>query len=462
MKMLTGLISRIFASAGQGGGHSLRLRVQAGSVMTLGGFGIAQALRLVSNLILTRLLVPEAFGLMAVAVSINIWAVMLTDIGVASSVIRSKNSEDPDFIRTAWTVQLLRNLVVWGIILASALGIHVLAAGRVFDAASIYADPLLPWVMAAAGVQLLIGGLSSINRAMAQRRLAMSRVIALEIGAQLFAMLVTIGFAFAGFGVWALIIGMLSNTAVSSIASHVIFPGPPMRFRLKRDYFWEIFNFGKWLIIASFFGFIVNRGDQILFGGFMNSDRFSLYAIATIWVTAASTVTQTITQRILFPAFSELVRERPQNLTQAYKKTRLVIEAVSIFMAYGAFFLAEPVFSILYTDEYADVGYYVKLLSPFLLLTPFKLISTIVLAGGDSRNFTGVTVLAGIVVLTLTPLMFSLFGEKSAIVVFALAEAAALPIIWRIGSKWIRIDPLVEARMLGAIALLAVLIFTIG
>ena len=83
---------------------SLRTRILSGGGAVMGGFGAAQVLRLISNLILTRLLMPEAFGLMAVAISVNIWAVMLTDIGIGSSVIRSPNSEKPEFLRTAWTV----------------------------------------------------------------------------------------------------------------------------------------------------------------------------------------------------------------------------------------------------------------------------------------------------------------------------------------------------------------------
>ncbi len=439
----------------------MRARVEKGSVFTLGGFGVSQSLRLVSNLILTRLVVPEAFGLMAVAVSINIWAIMLTDIGIGSSVIRSKNSNDPAFVQTAWTMKIARNLLVWLLIMVAALLVWLLARARAFAPESIYANPMLPFVMAGAGAQLLIGAFSSINQALAQRRLALSRVVMLEIGSQLAAMMVTIGFAAAGFGVWALVIGMLANASVNTLASHLVFPGPPMRFRLRQEYVSEIFNFGKWLVIASFFGFLVNRGDQVLFGGFMSGERFSYYAIAGIWITAASTVMQTLVGRILFPAFSEVIRERPGNLTMVYRKARAVIDIVSVGLAFGAFFLSEPVFAILYPDNFSRVGYYVKLLSPFLLLTPFRLINTVVLAGGDSRSFTAVTVLAGATMLVLTPVCFSLFGEKAAIVAFALIEAVSLPIIWRIGSKWVKIDPLVEMRMLAAIAALLFLIFTI-
>lgn len=462
MNQLTNLVSGLAARVGLRADSSLRGRVRTGSIFTLGGFGVGQVLRLLSNLILTRLVMPEAFGLMAVAVSINIWAIMLTDIGIGAGVIRSKNSDDPDFLRTAWTLQILRNFIVWGIILLAAAGVVALRSAGVFGAESIYSNPLLPWVMSATGAQLAISAFSSANQMMAQRKLAMGKVVALEVSVQLFAMLATIGFAAAGYGVWALVIGMLSSAAVNTVASHFVFAGPKMKIAMKREYFSEIFHFGKWLIIASFFGFFVNRGDQIVFGGYMPAERFSLYVIATIWIMAASTVMQTLINRIFYPAFSEIIRERPQALTPAYRKARAIIDTASIAMAYGAFFLSGPVFGLIYPDAYEGVGYFMKLLSPFLLLTPFRLINTTILAAGDSKQFTAVTVLAGVSMLILTPLAFHFLGEKAAVVVFSVIEIVSLPIIWTLGAARLKLDSLVEGRALFALVLLIFLIFAIG
>ncbi|MBL4620729.1 MAG: oligosaccharide flippase family protein [Marinicaulis sp.] len=462
MKLLTSMGSPKIPQAEGGSVLSLRRRVQAGGAFMLGGFGVAQILRLLSSLILTRLLVPEAFGLMAVAVSINIWAIMLTDIGISTSVIRSHNSDDPEFSHTAWVMQIARNVLVWLIIMVAAGGVYLLAMAGNFRADSIFADPLLPWIMTAAGMQLVITAFSSINQVIAQRKLAMSRVGGLEIATQLFTMAVTISFAVLGYGVWALVIGMLSGAVVNTIASHFIFAGPVMRFHFKREYALEIFHFGKWLIIASFFGFLVNRGDQLLFGGLMGADQFGLYAVASIWIVAAAAVMQTIIGRIFFPAFSEIFRDRPHDLTKAYRQTRLLVDGASIAIAYGLFFFSEFAFAIIYPDSYSGVGHYVKLLSPFILLMPFRLINQVVLAAGDSRSFTGVTVLAGSAMLVLTPGAYYLFGEKAAIVCFATIEAVALPLIWRIGSRYLTIEPATEIRALSALILLLALILWVG
>ena len=50
------------------------------------GYAASQAIRLFSNLILTRILFPEAFGLMALITVFLVGLNMLSDIGVSPSI----------------------------------------------------------------------------------------------------------------------------------------------------------------------------------------------------------------------------------------------------------------------------------------------------------------------------------------------------------------------------------------
>lgn len=462
MKSLTGIFAAITGGGESAGGGSLSSRVRTGGFFALSGFGLSQMIRLFSNLVLTRLVVPEDFGLMAVAISIYLWVVMLTDIGTRASVVRSKHSDDPEYIRTVWCIQILRNCLVCLVIVIAAGIVSLLASGGVFRPDSTYADARLPWVMAAVSAQLLITAATSANASLAFRKIHMGRIVGLELVIQVFMTCVTISFAYMGFGVWSLVIGMLAGAFVNTIASHFVFEGPAMRFRFKREYALEILHFGKWLVVASTFGFLATRGDQVLFGGFMESNSFGQYAVATMWLVAGATVVDMIISRIVYPAFSEILRDRPHDLTSAYRKIRLLIDGLTVALAYGVFFLAETVFSVIYPENFAESGYYIKLLSPFFLIMPFRLINTAVLAAGKSRDYTGVTILNGAAMLVLVPTIFHLFGEKAAIVTFACIELVAAPIIWRFGRRHITLDPLTEGRTLAALAVLLILIFSIG
>src|ERR1700709_2543623 len=98
---------------------TLKARVFRSGSWTLAGYGYSQVLRFGSNLILTRLLFPQAFGLMMIVQSISVGITMVTDLGASQSIIRSARGDEPGFVNTAWTVQILQGLLV-GILLAVA------------------------------------------------------------------------------------------------------------------------------------------------------------------------------------------------------------------------------------------------------------------------------------------------------------------------------------------------------
>src|SRR6056297_894581 len=112
-------------------GNALRARAIRSTALTVFKFGGANFLRLGSNLILTRILFPEAFGLMALVAVFLTGLKMFSDFGLNASIIRSARGDDPIFLQTAWTVQILRGIMLWLI--------SVMLAGPV---AAFYEEPL--------------------------------------------------------------------------------------------------------------------------------------------------------------------------------------------------------------------------------------------------------------------------------------------------------------------------------
>ena len=94
-------------------GPSMATRAIHGSLWTAVRFGAEYGLRMISSLILTRLLVPEAFGLMALISVLMTGLAMFSDMGISSSVVQSKRGDDPAYLNTAWTLQVIRGFVLW-------------------------------------------------------------------------------------------------------------------------------------------------------------------------------------------------------------------------------------------------------------------------------------------------------------------------------------------------------------
>ena len=93
--------------------RTLGARALRSSFLAVGSYGAQQALRLASNLILTRLLFPEAFGMMALVFMVIQGLNMFSDAGVSPAIMQSKRGDDPRFLNTAWTLKVGRGVILW-------------------------------------------------------------------------------------------------------------------------------------------------------------------------------------------------------------------------------------------------------------------------------------------------------------------------------------------------------------
>ena len=76
------------------------------------GYGAVQILRLISNVVLARLLAPPIFGLMAVVNTVRTGVELLSDVGILQNIVSNPKGDDPSFYNTAWTIQALRGIVL--------------------------------------------------------------------------------------------------------------------------------------------------------------------------------------------------------------------------------------------------------------------------------------------------------------------------------------------------------------
>src|SRR5262245_23612870 len=116
------LRTELLAAAELGGPDAAVKSAAVGSaVWTVLGFGAMQLLRFGFNLALTRLIAPQVFGVMAI-VNLCVQALhMFSDLGIRQCVIHHARGDEADFLNTAWTLQILRGLLLWALAAAVAL-----------------------------------------------------------------------------------------------------------------------------------------------------------------------------------------------------------------------------------------------------------------------------------------------------------------------------------------------------
>ncbi len=310
------------------------------SMWTAGGFIATQFLRLLSNLILTRLVQPEAFGLLAIVTVVIVGVEMMTDLGINTSIVQNRRGDDREFVDTAYTLKILRGGLMAAVV-----------AGLALPLANFYKQPELAYLLPTVAILVVISGLGSNALAVAARRLWLGRATMIAIAAQLASTVVASVCALVWPNVWSLIAGYAASTLSLTILSHLVFPGFTSRLAWNRKAAWEIIGFGKWMFLTSILVFAAGQADRLVLAKLVPLGELGLYSIAFMWTQLPLMAAQTWFGRMIFPMASEEFRSMDPSYRRLKRYRRQFLIAVVVVMVILSIAF-DTVFHVLYTSEY--------------------------------------------------------------------------------------------------------------
>jgi O-antigen/teichoic acid export membrane protein len=356
---------------------SLKTLAVRGSIWSMAGFGTAQALRLAGNLILTRLLFPEAFGVMALVEMVMHGIQMFSNMGLGAFVIRDPRGEEPNFINTAWTLQVIRGCGLW-----------LVACIAAYPMAIIYQEPVLMQLLPLAGLAALINGFNSTSVLLHRRNVNLRPLVIWETASQAFGLLCMIGLAWYLRSVWALALGGVIRMSVAMITSQFLIPGRKLKFTWDRSAVHEIVRFGKWIFLSTAITFIIQQGDRALLGLLVTKQTLGLYAIATVWSRMGLQALLKMNNQVLFPIYANLYNRGDGQLRKRVFQARLGLIALFVPLMWALSLGGQWLIDLLYDARYADAGWMLQVLAAGVI---GAIISTtgasILLAVGDSKRF---------------------------------------------------------------------------
>jgi len=402
-------------------------RVIYSSAWVTGGFVFSQILRLLSNLILTRLLVPEMFGIMAIVSAFMTSIVMFSDVGLLQNIVQSKRGEDRIFLDTAWTIQIIKGFVIFIFAFIISLFIYFIGDKGWFPSQSAYADPNLPFLLLLSSFSALVGGFNSINLMVFNRKLMIGKVVFIGIISQLIGLILMIVLAWYWREVWVLLIGGIISSLAKMILSHHSTFGERCRFRFDTDCIKEIVGFGKWIFVSSIFGFMLAQGDKFILGIWVTPDILGMYTIASFLANALKSTINKLIGSVFYPLLSEVSREEPRELKRVYYKIRAKVDFITMFSA-GFFVNAGDVLiKFLYDERYVESGWMFELLSVSMLLVGYSLAGTCLMAKGGAKKNAILTFFPMLFLYLCLPVVYTLYGLWAAILVIAINSIINIP-----------------------------------
>lgn len=374
------------------------------------GFAGGHGLRLGSNLLLTRMLAPEAFGIMLLVNVVLLGLEQFADVGIGPGIIQN-NRDDDTFLNTAWTIQVVRGLIL-----------SLVAAAFAYPMAVFFEQPALLGLIPFAGCSSFLAGLRSTKTFTANRHLAIGRLTLVDFLSRTTGTLATLGWAFVHPSVWALAGGGVAFVAMQTVLSHAALPGIRNWFRWDREAAQTLFRFGKWVFFSTLLGFVATSSDRILFGKMVDLETLGIYSVASLIAMTPQQVIRHIALSVNFPLYSQTYRsggDLPTVFRHGRRRILLLGGAASSLMIAGG----PAIIDLLYDDTYIAAGWMVQFLA---LATWFNTLEVTVeaalLARGESKRVAVASATKIVAMLVLIPLGYVYAAFPGAIAGFALSE----------------------------------------
>jgi O-antigen/teichoic acid export membrane protein len=383
-----------------------------GIIWSIGSFGITQALRFVTNVILARLLAPQLFGIMVIVNSVRIGIEFISDIGVGQNVVYHKDANDPEFYNTAWTLQAIRGIGIW--LVASILAVPV---------ARFYQLPILIFVVPLMAFTSVLAGFSSISLSLLQKRLQIVRANVFDTTSNFVGAVAVVLFAYFSPTIWALVFSFIFGCTVSMIASYFVLPDIKHQFRLSKRYVWDILHFGKWVFASSIVFFLSMNFDRLYLAKVVNLEMLGVYGIARSIAETLGAMVQRLGTHVLFPfivSHSQMPRSELREQLGRIRVRSLLLAGLGFSVLAAT---ADLPIKLLYDERYQAANWMLPLLIIGSWFSVLSYVNESTLLGLGKPIYTTISNSSKFAFLLIgIPLSVTFFGLFGAIIVVVLCD----------------------------------------
>ncbi|MFD1786673.1 oligosaccharide flippase family protein [Sphingomonas floccifaciens] len=387
---------------------------------TTGSYAVVQVLRLANNVILARLLAPELFGIMLIVNTVRTGIELLSDIGIGQNVVRAPDAEEPRFYNTAWTLQVIRGLLLGGLCLAASIPLS-----------NFYDSPVLAKILPVASLFFIFTGFESIGRALLQKRIDVVRLGIFEIGTTIFSVIAYIVLALITPTIWALMLGGVLSSAALMLGSYLLIPGLRPKFAFDRDVAIRMFSFGRWVFLSTVVYFLAMNFDRLYMAKALPLAVLGVYGIARSLADILTLLANRLSNMVIFPMVARASDDR-EGLRQALTRSRpLLLAAAAVATSLFAA-LSDLIVGLLYDSRYHEAAQMLPILAFGVWFAVLATINEAVVMGIGRPVYSAIANVSKLICLCIgLPVAVVYHGITGAVWVIAGSEAVRyLPLWW--------------------------------
>lgn len=306
-----------------------------------------QFIYFVRVLILARLLSPDDFGLMAIAlVTVDI-LLGLTDVGMIPALVQREEVEDRQY-DAAWTIGVVRALLVSVVL--------ILAAPLI---ASAFAEPRAVPIMRGLAVRPVLDAVASMKVADLTRELRFRGLAGLHVGAATVNTVSSIALA-PFIGVWALVLGAIAGATTYAFASYAMAPYRP-HLRFDAESASALIHFGRWIFVIGISSLVSRLVLQAVISRRLGSAELGLYYLAARIAMAPTDVAYQLVGSVAFPLYSRLQGDARQ-AREVFRSVFIAMLALLLPALVLIFLLAPQIAQEVLGDRWAGAAPVIRVL----------------------------------------------------------------------------------------------------
>jgi PST family polysaccharide transporter len=314
----------------------------------------SQIIRFVVSIVLARLLAPQDFGLMAMALVVTGFIEIFKDMGTVAAIVQRIDVDD----------YLLSSLfylnLIFGVFCSGAI---VFLSGPL---AKFYGDPRLVNILLVLSLNFFITSASLVKKALLQRNMMFDKVAIVELVSIVVQGAGAIVLAYFGWGVWALVAGAVSSSLVSTLLFWLSISWTPKIYCKWKD-IQSVLYFSLNLSGAQTLAYFMTNIDKLIIGKYLGASPLGYYDLARRLLSLPGATMSDVLGRVLFPSFSKIQNDNKQ-LREKYLRACGAIAIITFPLLCGVWVLAKPFILVVYGLKWEPVVPLIQILTPVAIM----------------------------------------------------------------------------------------------
>lgn len=381
-------------------------------------------IQLIVNAILSRILTPADYGIVAVVNVFLIFFQMLADFGIGPAIIQNKKLDQKD----------IESIFAFSIYLAFFLGIVFMFLG--YPISAFYQDDVYVPIAVILGVCVVFYALLVVPQSLLLRDKKFFNVNITTILANLLSGGISIVLAFAGFSYYSLIIGNIVKAFVMFL---VFFVQSKLKFHYKtnKTSLMKIYSFSKNQFAFNFINYFSRNLDKMLIGRYMSASGVAYYDKAYQVSLYPNQILTNVITPVIQPIMSEFETDT-ERIKNVYLRITQVLGTLGIPLSVFLFFNSSEVIQFLFGDQWGGSVPTFQILSVSIWV---QMISSSTGAIFQSANRTDLLLLSGVLsaILNISSIMFGVYLGR--------IEYVALMIVFSFGVNFLMNNYLLLYRL---------------